>query len=523
MELEPNEIEKLYEESFQGFEVGSLLQGKVIKIKDGGVIIDVGYKSEGFIPRGEFSDEEYSALKVGDNVEVYVEDIADSEGSVTLSKEKATKLKAWDVIESCFKDDSPVKGTVTGKTKGGMFVDVMNITAFLPGSHIDIKATRNPDALIGKTMDFKVLKINNRRSNIIVSRRLFLEEDRKLKKAQTIGLLIEGALVEGMVKNITDYGAFIDLGGIDGLLHISDVSWGRITHPSEFFAVGDDVEVIVLKFDPETEKVTLGYKQKRPDPWSDVEEKYPEGSTVKGTVVSITDYGAFIKIEDGLEGLVHISELDWSSRPKHPSKYLSVGETVETVVLRVDKESRRLSLSVKQSMPSPWQLVSERYTQGQTVSGKIKGITEFGVFVGLPEGVDGLVHISDISWTKHIKHPSEVFRKGQKVDTVVLGVEPEKEKIALGIKQLTEDPWLNDISQNINLGDEFKCKVLRKTDFGIFVEIKDDLEGLLYMSEIEDAGESISEGDEVWARIIKIDLENRKIGLSMKNIIGEGE
>lgn len=518
MELEPNEIEKLYEESFQGIEVGSLIQGTVITIKNDGVIVDVGYKSEGFIPKRQFSTEDLSGLKVGDRVEVYVEDIADAEGSVVLSKEKATKLKAWEALETCMKDDSPVQGTVSGKTKGGMFVEIMNITAFLPGSHIDIKATRDPDALIGKTMEFKVLKINSRRSNVIVSRRLFLEEDRKQKKSQTLEMLNEGALMQGMVKNITDYGAFVDLGGIDGLLHISDVSWGRITHPSEFFAVGDDIEVIVLKFDPETEKVTLGYKQKNPDPWSNVDEKYPENTEVKGTVVSITDYGAFIKIEDGLEGLVHISELDWSTRPKHPSKYLSVGETVETLVLRVDKENRRLSLSLKQLMPSPWQLVSERYTEGQTISGKIKGITEFGVFVGLPEGVDGLVHISDISWTKHVKHPLEVFKKGQKVDAVVLGVEPEKEKIALGIKQLKEDPWINEIPTKIKLGDEYKCKVLRKTDFGIFVEITDEVEGLLYMSEIEEPEDAISEGDELWARIIKIDLDNRKIGLSMKNI-----
>lgn len=521
MELRNNEMERLYAETIHQIEEGSILQGRVVYVKQDGVIVDIGYKSEGFIPVEEFSPEELSGIKKGDTIEAYVVDIQDSEGVVTLSKEKASKIKAWDLLESAFQRGTLVEGTVCGKTKGGLCVDISNVKAFLPGSQVDIKAVKETDSLIGKTMNFKVLKVNNKRSNIIVSRRAALEEERQRKKLTTLAKLREGSHLEGVVKNITDYGVFVDLGGIDGLLHISDISWGRISHPSEFFAVGEAVEVVVLKYDEGQERVTLGYKQKKPDPWLSVDEKYPVNGRVKGKVVSIADYGAFVELEEGIEGLVHISEMDWSSRPKHPSKYLSIGETVDAVVLKVDKDERRISLSIKQIKPSPWQLVSHRYVIGQKITGKIRSITEFGAFVGLPEGVDGLIHISDISWTKHIKHPSEVLRKGQKVDVVVLNLEPEKERIALGIKQLSPDPWLKEIPERFRLGGEVRCKILKFTDFGIFVEIEGEVEGLIYSSEVLKNEEPLKEGEDIIARIIKVDTEERKIGLSMRNVKGE--
>lgn len=523
MELKNNEMEKLYAETFHSIVEGTILKGRILALKQDGVIIDIGYKSEGFVPISEFSEEELALIKTGNFIEVYVDEISDSEGIIHLSKEKATKIKTWELLQKALQDGTPIEGIVVGKTKGGLFVNISGINAFLPGSQVDIKVPKEIDTLIGQRMLFKVLKLNSKLSNVIVSRRAILEEEKQRKKAKTLEGLKEGALMEGIVKNITDYGVFIDLGGIDGLLHISDISWGRINHPSEFFALGDEVEVIVLKYDEENERVTLGYKQKKPDPWFTVEERYPVGKLVKGKVVSVTDYGAFIELEEGLEGLVHISEIDWLPRPKHPSKYLSIGETVEAIVVKVDKEERRLSLSIKQLKPSPWELVSQRYTVGQKISGKVKTIADFGAFVSLPEGVDGLIHISDFSWTKHVKHPSEMLRKGQRVEAIILSIEPEAERIALGLKQLKPDPWLKEIPEQFKLGSEVKGKVMRITDFGIFVELEGGVEGLVYSSEIvkqtsEKAENSLKEGDDIWVRIIKVDLEEKKIGLSMKNI-----
>lgn len=520
MESKNTEMEKLYAETFHSIEEGTILLGKVLAIKQDGVIVDIGYKSEGFVRIEEFTEEELKSLKPGGTLEVYVENIRDSEGVVNLSKERASKIKIWDVLEKAVREGTPLEGTITEKTKGGMTVDIGGVKAFLPGSQIDIKLTKDLDTLVGEKMLFKVLKINNKRSNVIVSRRAVIEEERVKKKGETIGKIKEGAVIEGTVKNITDYGVFVDLGGIDGLLHISDISWGRINHPSEFFALGEKIEVVVLKYDGTNERITLGYKQKQPDPWSGVYEKYPMGQKVRGKVVSITDYGAFIELEEGLEGLVHISEIDWTPRPKHPSKYLSIGETIEAVILKVDKEERKLSLSIKQTKPSPWQIVSKNYAVGQKITGKVKSLTDFGAFVGLPEGVDGLIHISDLSWTRHIKHPSEVLKKGQKVEAMILSLDPENEKMALGLKQLEPDPWIEIIPSRFKLGDEVKGKVLRTTDFGIFIELEGGLEGLVYSSEVAQpsAEEPLKEGDFILARIIKIDLEERKIGLSMKNL-----
>lgn len=521
MELKNNEMERLYADTFHHIDEGSIMTGKIVCAKQDGVIVDIGYKSEGFIPAEEFSPEEILRIVTGSIIEVYVVDIQDSDGIVVLSREKAFKIKAWENLESAYENGTLVDGYINGKTKGGLCVDILGVTAFLPASQIDTRIIRDIDSFIGRTMSFKVLKLNNKRSNIIVSRRAALEEERQHRKTETLSKLREGACLEGAVKNITDYGVFVDLGGIDGLVHISDISWGRITHPSEFFAVGDTIEVIVLKYDEEHQRVTLGYKQRKPDPWLSVDTKYLVGEKIKGDVVSITDYGAFIELEEGIEGLIHVSELDWSARPKHPSKYLSIGETINAVVLKVDKAERRISLSLKQMKPSPWELVSQRYSIGQTVTGKVRSITEFGAFVGIPEGVDGLIHISDISWTKHIKHPSEILKKGQKIDAVVLSIEPEKERIALGLKQLLSDPWLKDIPERFKLGDEVRCRVLKFTDFGVFVEIEGEVEGLIYSTEVVQKQELLKEEDEVCARIIKIDPEERKIGLSMKHLKGE--
>lgn len=518
MELKNEELEKLYADTFQGIETGAVLQGVVVSAKPDCVIVDVGFKSEGIVRGSEFSSDELQSICEGDPIEVYVVAIPDSEGMLVLSKQKAIRMKAWTVMEQCMKDNSSVEGVLLEKTKGGAFVDVSGIKAFLPGSHMDIRPVKDIDSLVGETMMFKVLKVNSKRSNVIVSRRQHLEEQRQSMRAETLEKLEVDALVSGTVKNITDYGVFVDLGGIDGLLHISDISWGRISHPSAYFSVGDDVEVKILNFDMETEKVTLGYKQKNADPWETVDEKYPAGTRVNGRVMSIADYGVFVEVEKALEGLVHVSEIEWTARPKHPSKYLSVGDEVEALVLNANREERKLSLSVKQIKPSPWQLVAERYRPGQTISGKVRGITDFGVFVGLEEGVDGLVHISDLSWTKHVKHPSEIFKKGQDVEAVVLSLEPAKERMALGIKQISPDPWVNDIPQRYSLGDELKCMVLRISDFGLFVELNSDVEGLIYSSEIIDESDSLGEGDYVMARIIKVDLDSRKIGLSMKNV-----
>ena len=518
MEINDNELQRLYEQSFHEIEAGTLIKGKVISVKENGVVVDVGYKSEGFISRDEFSEGEMENLHLGDVLEVYIRQLSDSEGMVVLSRRQAIRIKAWEYVEDALRNEQPVEGVITGKTKGGLFVDVFGLKAFLPGSHAGVKVSEI-DSSIGLKLKFKVLKTNNKHTTLVVSRKSLIDEERQKKKVETLQRLREGAVLSGTVKNITDYGAFIDLGGLDGLLHISDMSWGRISHPSEMLKVGQEVDVLVLKFDPANEKVTLGYKQKMPYPWSNVDEKYPAGSRVAGKVVSITDYGAFVKVEEGLEGLVHVSEMDWAPKPKHPSKYVQPGDEVEALVLKADREERRLSLSLKQLKPSPWQLVAENYAPGKIISGKVKSVTDFGVFVGLPEGVDGLIHISDISWTKHIKHPNEVIKKGQKVDAVVLNVETEKERIALGLKQLRPDPWIEEIPQKFHLGSEVECTVLRLTDFGIFVEMPGEIEGLIYSSEtLRDEDNPVKEGDTLWARIIKIDLENRKIGLSMKNV-----
>jgi len=525
---ESKDLEKLYAETLQRVERGSIKKGKVVAIKDDGIVVDVGYKSEGVITAADFTKEELSSLKEGDYIEVLVEKINDREGIITVSRKKAQRIMAWDELNDLHSRNANVEGKVIGKTKGGLLVDIMGIKAFLPLSQLDIKIIKDPEPYIGQILTFKILKMALlKKANIfndsvsttplIVSRRVILEEERDKKKEETLKVLQEGSTLKGTVKNITYYGVFVDIGGIDALLHISDISWRRVNHPSEFFSVGDEKEFIVIRYDRENEKITLGYKQKKSDPWLQIDAKYSAGMKIKGKVVTIIDYGVFVEIEEGLEGLVHISELDWDPRPKHPSKYVSVGDEIEAVIINVNKDERRLSLSIRQLQPKPWDLVGEHYKVGQKITGRIKTITDFGAFVRLPEGVDGLIHISDLSWTRHIKYPSEILKKGQKVEAVVLTMETEKERMSLGLKQLTPDPWQDEIPAKFKLGEEFKGKALRITDFGIFVEMEGGVEGLVYSSEI-DASKEIKEGGDTWVRIIKLNPEERKIGLSMKNL-----
>lgn len=515
--IEKEELEKLYEETFKTIKEGSVVRGTIMKIRPEGVMVDIGYKSEGIIPIHEFTGEELKKIKVGDEVEVYLEEREDDEGNIVLSKEKADKIKIWEAIEEACEKGEPMQGKIIARIKGGMTVDVSSVKAFLPGSQIDLRPIKNLDQLIGKTFYMKVLKVNQKRGNIVLSRRAILEEDREKKKGDILAKLNEGEMVQGVVKNITEYGVFIDLGGMDGLLHITDMSWGRISHPSELFMLGDKVEVVILKYDRESERVSLGFKQKTPDPWGAVAERYPVGKKVRGKIVSITEYGAFIELEEGVEGLVHISEMSWTQKIKHPSKLVAIGDVIDAIVLSVDKDNRKISLGMKQVEPNPWDLISEKYKVGDKIEGKVRSLTEFGAFVGLEEGIDGLIHISDLSWTRHLKHPSEVLKKGQKVEAIVLSIDKEKERISLGIKQLTPDPWEKEIPEKFRVGSPVKGKVVKVTEFGIFLELEEGIEGLVYSSEIEKGSEeNLKPGDEISAKIVKVDPAERKIGLTMK-------
>jgi small subunit ribosomal protein S1 len=520
------ELEQMYAETLHHIHSGMVVKGKIMSIKPAAVVVDIGYKSEGSVAVSEFSSEEIGKLQIGDEIYVFIERINDHDGVITLSRERAARINAWETLSAAMKDGRAVEGKVIEKTKGGLILNVSGIKAFLPASQMDIKPVKNLDEFDEETIRVKILKMAHARPHagpttpgmsIIVSRRAVIEEETTKLREETLKLLSEGALVKGRVKNITDYGVFVDLGGIDGLLHISDISWGRVSHPAEFFVIGEEREFLVLKYDPETHKVTLGFKQKKPNPWLSVEQKYALGKNIQGKIVNITDYGVFVEVEEGLEGLIHISELDWSPHHKHPSKLVSIGENIEVKVINVNKDEKRLSLSLKQIQPKPWDLISDRYKVGQIITGKVKTITDFGVFVRLNEGVDGLIHIADLSWTKHIRHPSEMLKKGQKIDAVVLSVDSARERMALGIKQLTPDPWEVEIPAKFRLGEEFKSKILRKSDFGIFTELDNTVEGLIYSSEI-DTSRELNDGDEVWVRIIKVNVEERKIGLSMKNV-----
>src|SRR3990167_1676782 len=519
-EVSSDEMQKLYEESFKRVEEGGIVRGQVLAKESNGVIVDIGYKSEGTIPINEFTEEELKAVRPGDIIEVFIEEVEDMEGNIILSKEKADRRKVWEKVDYVYKEGRPITGKIVSKVKGGLNVDI-GIKAFLPGSQIDVRPIKDLDKMVGQTCQVKIIKMDQKRGNVVVSRRALIEEQIKKMREQTLEAMEEGQLLEGYVKNITDYGVFIDLGGIDGLLHITDISWGRIGHPSEVFRVGDKISVKVLKYDPDTGRVSLGHKQKTPDPWITVEDRYPVNARVQGKVVSITDYGAFVLLEDGVEGLIHISDMSWTGEVKHPSRVVSVGEIIKAEVLSIDKQNRKISLGLKQMEPNPWEVAENKYTQGTVIEGRVRNITEFGAFVGLEEGIDGLIHISDMSWLKHVKHPSEVVKKGQKIQAIVLKVDKEKQRISLGIKQLTPDPWTKDIPEKYPVGNHVKGRIVKITDFGIFLELEEGVEGLIHVSEsgVEPpvrAEDVMKADDEVWAKVIKIDSAEKKIALSIK-------
>ena len=520
-------VMNLYEESFKRFAEGEVVTGRIISIDKDHVLVDIGYKSEGQIRLSEFKGEDGNiTANMGDTVEVMVEWWDDEEERVVLSKEKAANIKTWDAIKKSYDDDGTVEGVISNRVKGGFSVDI-GVQAFLPGSQADLRPIRNLDELVGKTFEFKILKYNRKRSNIVLSRRAILEKEREEQRSTTLTSIYEGKVVEGIVKNITDYGVFIDLGGVDGLLHITDMSWGRVKHPSELFSVGDTITVKILSYDLEKERVSLGMKQLAADPWSIAAEKYAVGSRVTGVVVSLTDYGAFVELEEGIEGLIHVSEMSWTRKVRHPSKVVSVGEEVEAVVLDIKPESRRISLGMKQVVPNPWDVIAEKYPVGTTIEGKIKNITDFGLFIGIDEGIDGLVHISDISWIKRIKHPSELYKKGDMLQAIVLDIEKESERFSLGIKQLQEDPW-KSVAERYQVGKEITGTVTNLTDFGVFVELEEGIEGLVHVSEI--SKEKIKTpvgkynvGEVITARVMNINSEERRIGLSIKRMEIEDE
>lgn len=510
----------MYEESFKRFAEGEVVNGKIISVDKDYVIVDIGYKSEGQIRIHEFRDEDGNIqAKVDDVVEVMVEWWDDDEEVVVLSKEKAVKVKVWEEIKKAHDDDGVVEGTIVSRVKGGFSVDI-GVQAFLPGSQADLRPIRNLDEMVGQTFTFKILKYNRKRSNIVLSRRAILEQEREAARSATLSSISEGKVVDGVVKNITEYGVFVDLGGVDGLLHITDISWGRVKHPSEMFSVGDKIEVKILTLDLERERVSLGMKQLSPDPWTTAAEKYPVGTRITGKVVSLTDYGAFVELEEGIEGLIHISEMSWTRKIRHPSKVVSVGEEVEAVVLDLKPENRRISLGMKQTVPNPWDVISEKYPLGTILEGKIKNITDFGLFIGIDEGIDGLVHISDISWTKRIKHPSEVYKKGDTVQAKVLDIDKENERFSLGIKQLQDDPW-KTVAERYEVGKEITGTVTNVTDFGVFIELEEGIEGLVHVSEIskekvKSPAEQFNVSDVITARVMNINSDERRIGLSIK-------
>jgi small subunit ribosomal protein S1 len=508
-------------------EEGKVVSGTIIQLTKDYAVVDIGYKSEGQVPINEFValPGGEPAVKVGDRVEVLVESRENDTGMVVLSKEKADKMRIWDEISAACERDELVEGVIVGRVKGGLSVDI-GVKAFLPGSQVDIRPVRNLDKLIGEKFKFKVIKFNKKRGNIVLSRRVLLEKEREELKKETLKNLKEGAILKGVVKNLTDYGAFIDLGGIDGLLHVTDMSWGRIGHPSEMFEVGQEVRVVVLKFDPASERVSLGLKQIQEDPWHRADEKYPVGSRVKGKVVSLTDYGAFIELEPGVEGLVHVTEMSWTKRVKHPSKLVEAGKVVEAVVLDIDPKAKRISLGMKQIEANPWTLLEDKYPIGSVIRGEVRNVTDFGVFVGVEEGIDGLVHVSDISWTERIKHPGEKFKKGDVVEAVVLNIDVENERFSLGIKQLQPDPWTT-LTERHPVGSRAKGKVTKVTDFGAFVEIEPGIEGLVHVSEmrderVENPRDVVKEGDEVDVKVIDMDLQERKVALSIKALNRDG-
>ena len=521
-------LEDYLNADFGDLEEGSIVSGEVVKIDKDHVLIDVNFKSEGQIPVAEFQNAEGElTVNVGDKVDVFVANKDESEGTIHLSRDKAKRMQLFDKLEDVQEQDGVTTGRIVRRIKGGYTVDLGGVEAFLPGSHVDLRPVPDMDALVNKEFEFKILKINRRRSNVIVSRRVLLEEMRGEQREKLLETLEEGQVVTGKVKNITEYGVFIDLGGLDGLLHITDMSWKRIKHPKEMVQLGDELELKILNFDREGQKVSLGLKQLSADPWENIAEKYPEGQRFTGKVTNLADYGAFVELESGVEGLVHISEMSWTRKLRHPSQMVRVGDEVDVVVLGVDPDKKRISLGMKQVKPNPWDVVAEKYPEGTVLEGAIKNITEFGVFIGIEEGIDGLIHVSDISWTKKIRHPNEVFKSGDIVQAKVLTVDKENEKFTLGIKQLTEDPWTM-VPNKYPVGSVVTGVVTNITDFGLFVEVEEGIEGLVHVSEIsrkkiKSPAEIFKEGESIEAKVIHVSADERRLGLSIKQLKEEAE
>ena len=514
---------ELYESSMQNFAANKIVTGRVINVHGGDVVVDIGYKSEGIIDASEFADK---IPEVDEQIEVLLEAVEDDSGLVALSKRKADRIRGWERVIEANQEGDIVQGRVMRKIKGGLLVDI-GVPVFLPASQVSIRRSGDIAQWIGQTIDCKIIKIDTSRRNIVVSRRRVIEEKREKMKEALMKEIEVGQLRKGQVKNITDFGAFVDLGGIYGLLHITDMSWGRISHPSEMVAIDDEIEVMILNLDYERERISLGLKQKEPSPWENIEEKYPVSSKVRGQVVNVMSYGAFVKLEEGVEGLVHISEMSWTRRITHPSEVVAIGDMVDVVVLGINKEKQEISLGMKQTEVNPWELVEEKYPVGTVIRGRVRNMTNYGAFIEIEEGIDGLLHVSDISWTKKVNHPSEILKKSDKVEAIVLSVDQEKKRVALGTKQLEADPWLDRIPQKFVVGDVVKGKVTKATNFGVFVELEADLEGLLHVSEladhkVESPEEVVNPGDEIEVRIIRVDPRERKIGLSMRGV-AEGE
>ncbi|WP_438039151.1 30S ribosomal protein S1 [Sorangium sp. So ce128] len=514
----------LFEQSVEGGDFareGEIISGTVVAVNRDSVVVDIGGKSEGVIALREFADAAgQSAVKAGDKVDVYIESRENDDGLVTLSKEKADKMKVWDEISNACEADELIEGTISQRVKGGLSVTIRGgVKAFLPGSQVDLRPIRNLDKLIGQTYKFKVIKFNKKRGNIVLSRRVLLERERDEMKAKTLETLTEGMTVKGTIKNITEYGAFVDLGGIDGLLHITDMSWGRVNHPSEVFQVGDEVLVKVLKYNADTERVSLGLKQTQEDPWNHAEEAYPAGKKVRGKVMSITDYGAFVELEPGVEGLIHVSEMSWTKKVKHPSKLLEVGQELECQVLEVDARAKRISLGLKQLEPDPWMLFTDKYHPGDKIAGKVRSLTDYGVFVGIEEGVDGMVHKSDLSWSVRVNNPSDLYHKGDDVEAIILSINHDEKKVSLGIKQLWDDPWpsmLTEYPPGRVLDD---AQVVSIVDYGVFVRLREGVEGLISQGDVQEPEEGkLKVGDKVKAEISSLDTVDRRLFLTMKNI-----
>ena len=517
-EYADSDMEKIYENSVRNFEVGKIVDGKVISVNDDDIVVDIGYKSEGVIAAREFGFSHRP--KVGQKIEVLLEAVEDESGMIVLSKKKADHIRGWEKVISDHSEGDVVSGTVMRKIKGGLLVDI-GVPVFLPASQINIRRPGDISEYIGQQIKCKILKIDEDRRNIVVSRRKLIEEQREKQKEILMAEIAVGQTRKGVVKNIADFGAFVDLGGIDGLLHTSDMSWGRVSHPSEMVKIDDEIEVKILDIKREEEKIALGLKQKTRNPWEDVPEKYPVGTRVNGEVVNVTNYGGFVKLEEGVEGLVHISEMSWTKRLSHPSEMVAIGDIIEVVVLNLNTEKQEISLGMKQTEVNPWELVVEKFPESSIIEGRVRNVTNYGAFIELEEGIDGLLHVSDMSWTKKIGHPSEVVKKGDKIKAVVLSVDQEKKRVALGLKQLTEDPWQQVIPEKFHPGDTITGKIVKITNFGVFVELEPELEGLLHISELSDRKvespeEIVKMGQEVEVRILKVDSQERKIGLSLK-------